>query len=598
MKISNIIKKYSGYTNRLEVTNTPDPSYMVLGSKNVILDWLNSLSSRRGFSILGGVGALGGVKGRAKWRTSRGQFYNFRKVAQKVQLLRTVGTVKSWVDLPFVDGTSFLPVSGQITTFANIFNDTRKIDEILFAGGNVRFFSWSGASGSVVSSAVGTITLDSGLGAKGFTATGNVYVNGVVYAYTGITGSQFTGVTPSAAGLAVGAFACEGVKSNAIASIPANFTCDYVGVYRNQAYLGSDTSRMVLVSSAINYTDFLTSTAVGGPRTLTFDDNCAGFEASKSSMVCFGKTESIFVIKYTISADQTKEFFEIERLATSPNQGVISPLAKIRVKNAMMYITQERTLDTVEFVENISDEQTVPISDLIKNDFDSLNFTGACVDYWQRNVLVSIPASNVCYMYDMERKVWQAPIVWNGATIGMFSVDENNNLIGHDAFKDQSYLMFSGTSDGGAAIESVAVFAYDNFGDRFALKQFTKYVQDGYISAGGVLTQVIDYDFRGKKGSITHTFSGSELSYVYNVTDSGGFGKAHLGERPLSGSSLLPSEEDRRFRFGDSFPPQEFYESRTTYSMSTVDGTWRLVAFGNDAVITNTQINDITRVLE
>ena len=593
MKITSVINKYSGYTNRLEVTNTPDPSYVVQGSKNVIVDWLNSLSSRRGYTMLGATGALGGVKGRAKWRTNRGQFYNFRKIGQKVQVLRTVGTTKSWVDIPIIG--SDLPVAGQITTFATVFNDTRKIDELLFAGGNAKFFSWSGASGAVVSGTATTITLDSNVGARGFSTAGTVYVNGTAFAYTGISGAQFTGVTPTAVGLVANDFACEGIVSRTISGIPANFTADHIGVYRNQAYIGSDTSRIVLVSNATDYNNFTTSTAVGGARTLTLDDNCAGFEASKSSMVIFGKTESIFVIKYTASSDQTKELFEIERLATSPNQGVISPLAKIRVKNAMMYITQERTLDTVEFIENIADEQTVPISDLIKNDFDDLNFTGACVDYWQRNVLVSVPASNVCYMYDMERKIWQAPLVFNGATIGMFSVDEDNNLIGHDAFKDQSYVMFTGTNDNGLAVESSAVFAYDNFGDRFALKQFTKKVQDGYISANGVLNQTLDYDYRGGKSTQTKTFSGGELGFVYNISDEGGFGKAHLGERPLSGSSLLPSEDERRFRWADALPPQEFYELRTTYSMNTVDGTWRMVAFGTDAVITNTQINDITR---
>lgn len=589
------ISKYPGYTNRLEVTNTPDPSYMVEGSQNVIVDWLNSLSSRRGYTMLGATGATGGVKGRFSWRTNRGQYYTGRKVGTVVQILRTVAGAKVWTPLTYADGTSHLPVDGKFATFATVFNDTRKIDELLIAGGNVRFFSWSGAGGDLVSTTSNTITINGNVGAQGFAASGTVSVNGTVYTYTGISGNQFTGVTPNPTGQAVNSFVHERIVSNSIASIPANFTCDHVGVYRNQAYFGSETSRIALVSNATNYTDFTTSTAVGGARTLTLDDTCAGFLASKDKMVVFGQNESLFQIRTTISADQTKEYYEIERLATAPEQGVISPLAKIRIKNAIMYITREKTLDTVEFVENISELQTLPISDIVKNDFDVIDFTGASIDYWQRNILISAPASNICYMYDLERKIWQAPLVFAGATIGMFSVGADGELIGHDAFTNQSYLMFTGTNDNGQAIVSRAVFAYNEYGDRFAKKQFTKYVQDGYISPNGVLRSEIDYDYRGGNGTEIREFSGGDSRYVYNISTSGGIGKAPLGNRTLGGSSLLPAEDDRRFRFGGAYPPREFYESRLTYSMETLDGTWRLVAHGSDVQITNTNVNDITR---
>ena len=594
--INTYTNQYSGYTNRLETTNTPDPSYMVSGSQNAIVDWMNTISSRQGYELYGAAGSTGGVKGRFKWRTNRGQFYNFRKVGQEFQVSRIVDGTPEWNTLEFKDGTSYLPVDGQVATFASIFNDTRKIDEVLIAGGNARFFSWSGAAGTVASSTATTITLAEDAGAQGFAASGTVYIEGDAYAYTGISGNDFTGVTPDASGITAGAFAHEGVASNAISSIPANFTADYIGVFRNQAYISSATSRIHLVSNAVDYTNFTTSTAVGGARLLTLDDNGAGFEASKESMIIFGQNDSVFRIKYTVSADQTKEYFEVERMATAPNQGLISPLAKVRVKNAIVYITQEKTLDVLEFVENISDLQTVPISDIIKNDFDALDFTGASIDYWQRNLMVALPASNRCYMYDLERKLWQAPIVWNGATVGMFDVDEDNNLIGHDANSDQSYKMFTGDSDNGLPIESNVTFAYNNFGDRFSKKRFTTYVQDGYISGNGVLTRTLDYDYKGRRSSVSIDFAGSEEDYVYIIDQFGGLGKARLGEMTLGGSSLLPVENLRRFRYADAVVPFDFYELRVSYAMTTLNGAWRLVAHGSDTIETLTTISDITRV--
>ncbi len=591
-----ITREYKGYTNRLEITNTPDPSFIVEGSQNVIVDWMNTIGSRKGYELYGAAGATGGITGEFKWRTNRGQFYNFRKNGTAIEVKRTVDDVVSWFPLVYQDGTTYLPVETQLGTFASVFNDTRKIDELLFAGGNARFFSWSGALGVVASATTTTIVLDTAPGTLGFAATGTVSVNGTTFTYTGITTNTFTGVTPDASALTAGMVAHERVKSNAISTIPANFTADHIGVFRNQAYIGSNTSRVVPVSSAVDYTNFTTSTAVGGPRLLTFDDTCAGFEGSKKSMLVFGNNESLFEIKYTISADQTKEYFEIERLATSPNQGVIAPKAKMRVKNAVMYITNEKTLDSVQFTENISDEQVLPISDLIKNDFDNFDFTGAALGYWERNILIAIPAENLVYMYDLERGLWQAPMTFTGATIGMFSVDENGDLIGHDAFTSQSYLLFVGDNDGGEAITSTAVFSYNHFGDRFSKKRFTSYVQDGYITANGTLTRTLDYDYVGSKQSIPLDFSGDELDYIYSVADQGGLGKAPLGQRTLGGSSLIPTAEQRRFRYADALVPFDFYELRVSYSMSTLDASWRLVAHGSDTMETETNINDITRI--
>jgi len=593
---TNFIREYKGYTNRLEITNTPDPSFMVAGSLNTIVDWMNTVGSRKGYELYGASASSGGITGRFKCRTNRGQFYNFRKNGTTIEVLITIDGTKTWTPLVYADGTSYLPVETQLGTFASVFNDTRKIDEVLFAGGNARFFSWSGALGLVASSTTNTIDLTADIGSLGFAASGTVSIAGTTFTYTGFTGTQFTGVTPDASGLSANDVAHERIASRTISGVPSDWTSDHVGVFRNQPYIGSNKSRLVFVGNATDYTNFTTSTAVGGARNLTLDDTCAGFVPSKKSMIIFGNAESLFEIKYIISADQTKEYYEIERLATSPSQGVISPNAKIRVKNAVMYITNEKTLDSVQFTENINDEQVLPISDLIKNDFDAIDFTDASVDYWDRNLIVSVPAEDLVFMYDLERGLWQAPMRFANATIGMFDVDEDGNLIGHDAFKSQSYKVFVGDNDGGAAIESTAVFAYNNFGNRFAKKRFSSYVQDGYISANGTLTRTLDYDYRGGRSSVAIPFSGSELDYVYKIEDSGGLGKAPLGERSLGGSSLVPTETQRRFRYADGLIPIDFYELRVSYSMDTLDGSWRLVAHGSDTITTDTQINDITRI--
>lgn len=92
--MSNDITYYNsfpGYTNRLEETNVPEPTFLLPGSQNVLVDWLNSLSSRRGYQLVGSAGATenGGIQGQIPWRTSRGQFHLIRKWGETLQVKRT-----------------------------------------------------------------------------------------------------------------------------------------------------------------------------------------------------------------------------------------------------------------------------------------------------------------------------------------------------------------------------------------------------------------------------------------------------------------------------------------------------------------------------
>ena len=176
-EIKDFIASYSGYTNRLEVTNTPDPSFLVSGSQNVLLDWQNSLASRRGYTLIGAEGSAGGVKGEFTWRTNRGDFYVGRQIGLTLQLKRTdADGVVSWVTIH--DSTGGDEFDGVLSTFDTVFDDTNKIDRLVFAAGNVKFFTWAGATASIVSTTATTIETDRDLGAAGLPATGDVVING------------------------------------------------------------------------------------------------------------------------------------------------------------------------------------------------------------------------------------------------------------------------------------------------------------------------------------------------------------------------------------------------------------------------------------
>ena len=421
--------------------------------------------------------------------------------------------------------------------------------------------------------------------------------------YTGEL-NTFNGVTFSAATPVEGDSLMEGVfgQLNDSMAFSPEFTVDVVGTYHNQLHLGCVKDRRVYISHAsdegsydYSFLNYVTSLEPGGPRQLTLDDTCQQFVANKDVMLSFGASESIIKLTSTLSADQSKEYREEERLETATLQGLMGPNLAIKVKNAIIYITKEKTLDTIEFIENIADIQSIPISDIIKSDFEAADFTGASIYYWKRNLLIATPASSKVFMYDLQRKLWQAPMVFTGITIGLFSTDENGELLGHDYFKNESYRMFTGYSDNGSAIHSIATFSYNFFGSRYQAKRFTQYIQDGFITSGGVLTRTLKYDYKGQTQLLTTTFSGGDRNFAYFEPNNVPLGASPLGQNSLSGASLAEVDDQRRFLYSDSVPPTEFEVLEVTYEMNVDGNSWRLLAHGADIEATGSDNNKNVR---
>lgn len=611
-KITNTVRQFKGYINSVEVTNIPDTGYLVAGSKNVVVSKNKTVAQRSGYEEYATyTGVLtGGSKGSFTWMTSRGDFFMVKKIGSDLLLRMTKNDGFKWVKIPVGNVTGIDPNSKL--QFSKIWDPIDLIDRLVFsAGGNKKFFSWSGKIAEVESVDVGasTVTFTKTLGEIGINpAIPNTLhffkdVNKNI-SFTGGSGKTLTGIFGDVTDLVVGDILTGALSQHNVSSYsPDIYKVTAIGVSENRVYLSSDTSYVVLVSKDSAFDDFTASNTIGSGKKLTLDDNIIAFvNGREGEMLAFGKSDSIFKINFKQSSDLTKEMSVVSRLMSSSQQGLISPLANVKEKNSLFYISRNKTLEKVDSTFNEQDfsNRALSFSTLIENDFLNTDFKDSSVIVWNNNIVVLAPEDNVMYIFDNEpnRMFWQAPIQFSGIVFGDLSIDENNNLIGHDRDTPNSYQLFTGRNDNGLAIESEAVFAYQDFGNRYGNKQLTVFAQDGYISANGVLERYLDFDFEGSRGSVGYSFRGDEMDYIYATDfESGGLGKAPLGERTLGGSTLVPAGELRRFRYADSIPMQNqlFYELRVRYRFKTLSGTWELVSYGNDAKITNDEMTDITR---
>ena len=592
-----LTEEFKGYVNKPEPTNI-DSRYIVSGSKNVIVNVDGSIGSRKGTTVIATDITDEGtpVDTEKDWLTSRGDYFTLKRYGTKLDVIYTDADGTDKIE----QLTDSLTIGDSKGDFAIVFDKTRVIDKIVLATGYDKLWMWTGAFVEVSAYTSTTITIASGTwGEKGFPATGDVVIGGVTYSYTGgYDTDTLTGLT-SVPGSVVGEKAFEPVVEETLTSVDSTYKIDYLGVYRNQLYLGSDTSRLVPVSSGIDYTLFtlVSERAAGDPNEFLLDDNSKGFMPTKQSMLMFGANNSVAEVRYVLSSDQTKEAFTVDQIINGDNQGSISARARISVGGNIYYINRDLQVGVIQIASNGTQTSNINPSELVQNDFDSFDWTDSQMKYWKRNMVIVIPKHNTMMLFNLDQELWQAPQIFQNIDIGSVSVTEDNRLIGHSYTSNVSYILFdeNTSSDIGVAFHSKAVFAYNHFGDRTMNKAFNLYYQDGYISSAGELKRTVLFDYNGAGGTNTQTFKANETSFISDVEQNVGIGGASLGERPLSGAGSGVSVTEKRFRYVDPIPFSDFYETLISYEMEVLEGSWRIVAHGPNVSLQRNSGNELIR---
>lgn len=697
-----LISGFKTYVSKPEITALA-PNYLVKGSKNVLIDYASRVISRNGYTLFGASNSGGGgIKSSYEWDSSTGRQYAFRVYDGKIEFLltsiRSVFGIWSSGSYPWLAANPWtitntytynfnLLKSGFPSSnfeFATIWDDTEKLDMLLWVIGSTNTYRWSGGVTKVrdnptpgttlrkqgVLTAVTTIAFVAGVAGSvaptitdsannflnaGFAAGDTLYVtgstnnsrnftigsvvagtitlimsdvltteaagpaitahngeptwassrfltsyasrkivyNGVEYAYTGGEGTDtLTGLTAFPT-VTLGDVVWQSVDTLANpGAIPATFKQDLISVQLNQLILASTKSREIYISSNADYRNFtLTSPrAPGDPAKLTMDNYATCIIpidnlAKTTSSVAFGAgTSEFFQMSYQLAQDNAAELIRMIKLKTANGSGLISRSAIAPIKNATVYITREPSLDMLSNIESIDSKSNVPISDLIKNDFDSYDFTNAHVKYWKRSIFISLPAHGLVLIYDKQRNLWQPP---QTIPIGRFAII-NDWLYGHSSITNETYKLFVGTDDNGIFIPQVARFAYNNGGRRDRLKNMSEYWSDGYITASGELTMTVDFGFDGSEAKKVMTISGGDTS-ITTPQKGSMIGDEAFGSNPLGGATLdpitgLPGAQASLLRFWqeDTMKAVDYTEHFVEYSMNTLGGQFAIVAHGSN----------------
>ncbi len=440
-----------------------------------------------------------------------------------------------------------------------------------------------------------------------------VVINGTKYAVSAGYGTlALTGVASIPTGVTVGELVIENIGYQTNSQLTSNSLVknDLIANYRNQIILADTNNRDVLFSKVNDYTNYSFSTprAVGEGALVTLDANPVGIIAQEDGVYITAGKDLWYKTSLTLSSDNTKEILSIDKLKTSNQQAAQSQELIAKIKNSVVFVTNEPTFDelgrdtgtntqspgvSVEggTVINLATPQSGNISDPIKNDFDVYDFTDGQVFYYRNFIYISVPKEGKVLIYNMNKKYWEAPQLM---PISRFSIIDGL-LYGHSYQSPETFKLFDGFNDNGNPIEATALFSYQNYGTRSQTKDFDEYYVEGYISGNTEnLTCGINYETDGFITNIEKSISGTDPLVAQFGSQQASIGKSSIGKNTLGGlNENIPDSLPPKFRIIFTLTRYPFYEVQFYFSTIGVDYQWEILGFGALARRTEAGNNNI-----
>ena len=601
MKKSLLVSEPRGYINKKDITNV-DPRFLVPGSQNVLIVDSDIIKVREGYTVDGTASTdLYPIISSYDWITKSNTDVNLRAYLPtsttgvlQYRYVDSAGTV-TWRTLM----SSLTSASFNFTEWWST-GEAKKL--LIFANGTSSLYMWTGAVTTYASSTVNTITKEgtSTWAVEKFLQTGTrtIVIGGITYTYTGGEGTTtLTGVTPdpTGGGHVAGDVVHQGVRTTA--TTPAStFDNDLVFSYKNYLFVGDFEKNLVYASKNTDYTDFSAPTSPRLPaEAATFNLRSApvAFVDQEDSLYISASRDEWYQVKYQLSSDQSKEAIIVDPLKSGPGQGAVSQSSTGKAKNSIIYVNNEKTVDTLGRIESVDTPQSLPLSDPIKNEILDYDFTiQPDIKYFKGSTYITFPSENKVLIFDHDQGFWQPPQI---LPVRRWAVI-NGELYGHSSQTPTTFKMFVANTynDNEAPIDARAAFAYRNYGRPDWQKVISEWFSEGYISTNTTISLALKFDFGGSTSIIEKEISGTEARILFATVADNSLGKYPLGSLPL-GSVTDSPDNLKKFRCKHELTEtgQQFFEVQAVYSSNEVDYIWQLLRNGGNATLSTNDSIDI-----
>lgn len=460
---------------------------------------------------------------------------------------------------------------------------------LVMGNGTDNYRYWSGATALVSSTTINTIVVQGSttLANLGFTATGSLSLNGNPYAYTGLSGQTFTGVTPDPSSETSGTPLTQLPVSSG--SLPkGNVITSYGGrivMFASPGAVALTGGGSILGSVLNDYTTFAFSAprvAAEGYQIVMNEGGGSGtaLVPFEGGIMC-AKENAVSFHQVTFDendAPSIRPLLPYDRMLTGHN-GNVGVKTAISLRNQIFFISPRKVINSLQRILQVDYPQSLPFSDRIQNTCDDMTWDSeSCAAGFNYIVLFSGKAAstdsspNKQLLYDQRFDCWWTPAI--GQSISSYFV-YGGKLHGTLADSPDVIELFNGTTDfattttNGNAIDAKLVMNRRNFGSHSKRKKTQREYVEGWMSKAGTVTISISFDENG--GTLSGTLSGTEDGYFFEVDTGGTFGLDEFGVETFGGSwiesSTLPAGVGH-FRILLNYIPKTHWNSQISFETS------------------------------
>lgn len=606
-----LVSEFKGYVTSKDKTNISE-SVLVRGSKNVYKKDSGTIAVRDGLKRLGAADAtFQGVVSSFEWDTSLATEHPLRVLGEtsdgaadgKLQVMFDGVTASTWYDLQ-----TNLSLTRYV--FDTYWDDTLKKDKLLMVSGDSNIYSWEGGIGILASTTINTIVLTADAATSGFTPTGSVLNNGIVYAYTGITASTLTGVSPDPSAVVANSVVLSTVVTNS--NQPASgFTGDFIKTIGNQLHVGSYTSRLVYISANDDFTDYVIPSPPisGSPDLLTLDDNPTGITVRQGKAHIPGGLFSWYVVTWndiTVGTDLTRQTV-VDKQEVAAQTTALAHEFLDTVGDDIVYLDQENQLRIYGIFRNIVQAKYPSLSQGLREELQEVDFTGGALRAVGDYIFITSPVTGLTYYHEtrevvdssgniVAERLWHPPQTWQASRIALI----DGITYGHSAVNPQIYQLFAtlqwhddSPSDEPLSYDATMAMSYRNTERRQGLTAFDKVYYEGYMTEGTTLLSLVLADYQGSTGTANPVINSVQApATFFQGGYSPSLGDSSLGENPL-GIPLSEVADDQenlpKFRAITDVGKQNCFEYQLIVYSQEVDSRWEILALGPNAEITKNQ---------
>jgi hypothetical protein len=408
--------------------------------------------------------------------------------------------------------------TGKVFGFAP-FNQSDK-NELWFCNGSNNMTKWDGCTGLVDSVTNNTIVIKETIASEGFdTSSGDIMVDGTEYAYTGTSGSTFTGVTPDPT-------TQNPAENSGVAQSPDDST--YSGHPKGNILLTAgarlwvagleDKPSTLYYSKVADATNFSAATNPddagiedfpdgGGPITL--------LDSKDNQKIIVHKEDglAIFRLEYTATA----KIPYLDTITLADDTGATNQKAGAGLNRTAYFVTEVEGLKSLARAAEGTDIVMSSMSDVILPTVRDFDFDDASAIYWPYKRVIKVACKSNSDQLHNDRVISYYLQMGNeGIEVIDISIDDDfvgdwtisgNNLYAHSSVTPNTYLYEAQYSDDGASIEHVWQSKEFTFGEPAKGKEFNTVYLEGGIRAHTKIKVSVLYGILGNDDQNDKTIS-------------------------------------------------------------------------------------------